>query len=650
MMQKINFLLVVLFSLGIQANVRLPKLFNDNMVLQRNKPIPVWGWAAPHEKIQLRFKGQIKTTQADANGKWAVKLAPEKEGGPYELVVKGKNEIKLTNVLVGEVWICSGQSNMAFTVNEVIRAKEEISKATNPLIRHFTVARAVSSLPKEEVKGGEWKECTTATVGDFSAVGYFFAKAVYEKTKIPIGVITTAWGGTVVETWTSREAFESSDEFKGMIADMPRVDLDSIAAIFIASTSKRVEQLQGNPIDFKNENQFKNTDFDDAKWPQINEPEVWESQALGEFDGVVWLRKTIELPSNFSSKAAVLDLGKIDDEDSTYINGIPVGQNANWDAQRHYIIPAGILKAGKNVIAIRVVDNGGGGGMYSEAAEVKLTIDETVFPLNGSWKYQVAAIKSEVGPNSYPSLLFNAMVNPLIPYSFQGVLWYQGESNVSRAFQYKKAFPLLIQDWRNKWRQGNFPFYFVQLSSFNEANGNSNNGSTWAELRESQTQTLALPNTGMCVTTDIGNPIDIHPTNKQEVGKRLAAIALQQLYGQGLVSSGPIFKSMDMEGSQVVLSFDAIGRGLKTSDKYGAVKGFELAGEDHVFQYATAFIKDNKVILFSDKVLRPIAVRFGWADDASDCNLYNEEGFPVIPFRTDSWKTITENATYKIVK
>jgi sialate O-acetylesterase len=650
MMQKINFLLVVLFSLGIQANVRLPKLFNDNMVLQRNKPIPVWGWAAPHEKIQLRFKGQIKTTQADANGKWAVKLAPEKEGGPYELVVKGKNEIKLTNVLVGEVWICSGQSNMAFTVNEVIRAKEEISKATNPLIRHFTVARAVSSLPKEEVKGGEWKECTTATVGDFSAVGYFFAKAVYEKTKIPIGLITTAWGGTVVETWTSREAFESSDEFKGMIADMPRVDLDSIAAIFIASTSKRVEQLQGNPIDFKNENQFKNTDFDDATWPRIHEPEVWESQALGEFDGVVWLRKTIELPSNFSSKAAVLDLGKIDDEDRTYINGIAVGQNANWDAQRHYIIPAGILKAGKNVIAIRVVDNGGGGGMYSEAAEVKLTVDETVFPLNGSWKYQVAAIKSEVGPNSYPSLLFNAMVNPLIPYSFQGVLWYQGESNASRAFQYKKAFPLLIQDWRNKWGQGNFPFYFVQLSSFNEANGNSNNGSTWAELRESQTETLALPNTGMCVTTDIGNPIDIHPTNKQEVGKRLAAIALQQLYGQGLVSSGPIFKSMDIEGSQMVLSFDAIGRGLKTSDKYGAVKGFELAGEDHIFQYATAFIKDNKVILFSDKVVRPIAVRFGWADDASDCNLYNEEGFPAIPFRTDSWKTITENATYKIVK
>lgn len=649
-MKKISFLLVVLFSLGVQATVRLPQLFNDNMVLQRNKPISVWGWAAPHEKIQLRFKGQIKTTQADANGKWAVKLAPEKEGGPYELVVKGKNEIKLTNVLVGEVWICSGQSNMAFTVNEVIRAKEEISKATNPLIRHFTVARAVSSLPKEEVKGGEWKESTTATVGDFSAVGYFFAKAVYEKTKIPIGVITTAWGGTVVETWTSREAFESSDEFKGMIADMPRVDLDSIAAIFIASTSKRVEQLQGNPIDFKNENQFKNTDFDDATWPGINEPEVWESQALGEFDGVVWLRKTIELPSNFSSKAAVLDLGKIDDEDSTYINGIPVGQNANWDAQRHYIIPAGILKAGKNVIAIRVVDNGGGGGMYSEAAEVKLTVDETVFPLNGSWKYQVAAIKSEVGPNSYPSLLFNAMVNPLIPYSFQGVLWYQGESNASRAFQYKKAFPLLIQDWRNKWGQGNFPFYFVQLSSFNEANGNSNNGSTWAELRESQTQTLALPNTGMCVTTDIGNPIDIHPTNKQEVGKRLAAIALQQLYGQGLVSSGPIFKSMDIEESQMVLSFDAIGRGLKTSDKYGAVKGFELAGEDHIFQYATAFIKDNKVILFSDKVLRPIAVRFGWADDASDCNLYNGEGFPAIPFRTDSWKTITENATYKIVK
>ncbi len=650
MMQKINFLLVVLFSLGVQANVRLPKLFNDNMVLQRNTPIPVWGWAAAHEKIQLRFNSQVIHTQANADGKWAVKLAPEKAGGPYELIIKGKNEIKLTNILVGEVWICSGQSNMAFTVNEAIRAKEEISKATYPFIRHFTVARAVSSLPKEEVEGGEWKVCNTTTVGDFSAVGYFFAKAVYEKTQIPIGLITTAWGGTVAETWTSREAFESSDEFKEMIAEMPRVDLDSIASVFVAATTKRVAQLQGNPIDTKNESQLKNVEVNDVNWPTLNEPEVWESQALGEFDGLVWLRKTIELPANFSSKAAVLDLGKIDDEDSTYINGIEVGRNSNWDATRHYVVPAGILKAGKNVIAVRVVDNGGGGGMYSPAEEVKLTIGETVIPLHGSWKYQVAAIKSEVGPNSYPSLLFNAMVNPLIPYSFQGVLWYQGESNAGRAFQYQKAFPLLIQDWRNKWGQGAFPFYFVQLSSFNEANGNSNNGSTWAELREAQTQTLTLPNTGMCVTTDIGNPIDIHPTNKQGVGERLAAIALHHLYGQSIVSSGPKFKSMEIQGNQMVLTFDAIGSGLKTSDKYGGVKGFELAGEDHVFHYANAFIQENKVIVFTDKVLHPIAVHFGWADDASDCNLYNEEGFPAIPFRTDNWKTITGNAIYKIVK
>ena len=332
------------------------------------------------------------------------------------------------------------------------------------------------------------------------------------------------------------------------------------------------------------------------------------------------------------------------------MNGIEVGRNPNWDGIRKYNIPVGILKDGDNTIVIRVVDNGGGGGIYGEASDFKLTIGDHFIPLKGKWKYQVESVKSDIGPNSYPSLLYNAMVNPLTHYSFQGVLWYQGESNAGRAFQYRKAFPLLIEDWRKKWNQGNFPFYFVQLSSFNEANGNSNAGSTWAELRESQTQTLRLPNTAMCVTTDIGIPNDIHPTNKQDVGKRLAAIALNSIYNVKCVSIGPVFKNLEIRNNQIIATFENCENGLTTPDKYGNLRGFEIAGKDKIFHYATAYISDNKVVIFSEKVTNPIAIHFGWSDDASESNLYNKDGFPAEPFRTDDWKTITQSEKYKIVK
>ncbi|MDD5151784.1 MAG: sialate O-acetylesterase, partial [Flavobacterium sp.] len=642
--------LLLAFSICANANVRLPKLFADDMVLQRNKLIPVWGWADANEKIEIKFNKQTKTTKADKNGKWIIRLDAENAGGPYLLSIKGKNKIVVKNVLVGEVWICSGQSNMAFTVSEAANAEKEINAANYPFIREFTVGRDVSSLPKNDLKEGKWEVCNKSTVGNFTAVGYFFAKKIYSELKIPIGLIHTSWGGTVSETWTSREAFESSDEFKKMITEMPNVNLDSISKVFNKSVAKRVEELQGSKIDPAKAEMFKEFAFNDSAWPELNEPEAWESQDLGEFDGIVWLRKTITLSANDAGKEATIELSKIDDEDISYVNGVEVGRNDNWDARRKYSIPAGILKEGKNTISIRVVDGGGGGGIYDESDDFKLIIGEKIIPLNGKWKYQVESINSEVGPNSYPSLLFNAMVNPLIPYAFEGVLWYQGESNAWRAQQYKKAFPLLINDWRKKWNQGDFPFYFVQISSFNETNGNSNNGSMWAELREAQTQTLKLPNTGMCVTTDIGNPTNIHPTNKQDVGKRLAAIALKNIYNQNIVCTGPTYKSMEIQGNKIVVSFENIGSGLSTPDKYGCLKGFEIAGEDKVFHYANAQIVNNKVIIYNENVTNPVAVHLGWADDASDNNLYNKQGFPAEPFRTDNWKNVTDAMEYKIVK
>ncbi|MBK7562165.1 MAG: hypothetical protein IPI68_11820 [Chitinophagaceae bacterium] len=650
-MKKKYLLFGILFCINISlsANVSIPKIFSDNMVLQRHVMIPVWGRADANEKIVVKFNGQTKTIKTDKNGKWIVRLDAEPAGGPYELSIIGKNSILIKNVLVGEVWLCSGQSNMEWTVGQSNNAKNEMASADYPQIRHVKIPHAISSLPSSDLIPGEWKICDPTTVSEFSGVAYFFAKNIYDSLKIPIGLINDSWGGTNVETWISRESFEGSDEYKEMIAGMPNLDLDSLSKIYVRSSEIRIEAIQGTKLKDLNTGLFKEFSFDDSNWPQLNVPQLWEQQSIGELDGVVWLRKTIVLSAGDFNKEATVELAKIDDDDITYVNGIKVGSTNRWDTKRKYKIPAGILKEGKNVIAVRVVDNGGGGGIYGDTADLKLSVGETVIKLSGNWAFQVESIKKATNENSLPSLCYNAMINPLIPFAFQGVLWYQGESNAGRSYQYRKAFPLLINDWRQKWDNPNMPFYFVQLATFNTS-GNSNEGCGWAELREAQTMTLAMPNTGMCVTTDIGIPWDIHPTNKQDVGKRLAAIALNNIYDKKMIYCGPTYKSMELKGNEVILSFNNTGTGLSTPDKYGYIKGFEIAGKDSVFYFAKAFIKGNTVILFSDNVENPMAVHFGWVGNASDCNLFNKEGFPAVPFRTDEWKTVTKNEKYKIEK
>lgn len=648
-MKKYSMVILLIFSLFANANVKMPLLFSDGMVLQRNKPIPVWGFADANEKIEVHFNQQIQKTTADKNGKWTLNLKAEKAGGPFELIIIGKNKISIKNVLVGEVWICSGQSNMEFQVFKTKNAKEEIADSNYPMIRHFGVAQDLSGKPKDDLKAGKWEVSSKETVGNFTAVGYYFAKKIYAELKIPIGIINTSWGGTNVETWTSREAFQNSPDFKAMIADVPTLNIDSISKLYARQMKERVERIQGTPVSLENENTFKELIFNDTSWGELYTPSLWENQPLGDLDGVVWMRKTITLSAEDIKNKAILSLSKIDDEDITYVNGIEVGKNSQYDLKRVYEIPANILKEGKNVIAVRIVDNSGGGGIYGEAADLKLTLGNKNIPLDGNWKFKVVVVKTSLSPNSYPSLLYNAMVNPLVPYGIQGVLWYQGEANVWRAKEYKKSFPLLIQDWRTKFKQGDFPFYFVQLSTFNEQNGNSKVGSRWAELREAQSETLKVPNTGMAVTTDIGNAKDIHPTNKQDVGLRLAAIALNNIYGKKQVYSGPVYKSQEIKGNEIILTFDSIGSGLSTPNN-DEVKGFEIAGVDKVFHSAKAIIKDNKIIVSSDQVQNPAAVHYGWADDDSEINLFNKEKFPASPFRTDNWEMITANEKYKVSK
>jgi sialate O-acetylesterase len=466
-------------------------------------------------------------------------------------------------------------------------------------------------------------------------------------------LINTSWGGTHSETWTSREAFEQSDEFKSMIASMPVLDLDALAKERRDVQVKKLKEMNVN-LPASDAYNWKEVAYDDSKWHLLKAPGLWEEQGLDDIDGTIWYRKTITISAADAGKEAILELAMIDDSDETFINGKNVGKTNGYNQGRRYNVAAGVLKEGKNLIAIKVEDTGGGGGIYGEPGNLKLTTNSnSVIPLDGEWKFNIEELSSNttsIGPNAYPTLLFNAMVNPLLNYSIAGALWYQGESNAGRAFQYRKAFPLMIQDWRKQWKQGDFPFYFVQLASFNANHGTSENGSSWAELREAQTMTLSLPNTGMAVTTDIGTADDIHPRNKQDVGKRLAAIALNKTYGSGKIASGPAFKSINVEGNTIRVSFTNVGSGLLVKDKYGYLKGFEVASDNHKFHYAKAWLDGNDVLVSSDMVSKPIAVRFAWADNPEDANLFNKEGFPALPFRSDDWLGITVNNKFEFEK
>ena len=644
--------IVLLFCSVASAQVHLPKIFGDSMVLQRGKPIPVWGWADKNEKITVQFNRQVKNTVSGADGKWKLKLDPESAGGPYQLIIKGKNTVVVNNVLVGEVWVCSGQSNMEFAVSGVINAASEIQQSNNPDIRHIYIPKAISGEPKDDITGNSnWKAATPANTGSFTAVGYFFAKELFKTLHVPIGLIHTSWGGTDVETWTSHDAFEKSEEFKEMISTVPRVSLDSIARIRKSEILAKLQLLQGGLPAPGLVDSWRDLGFDDSHWPRMTVPKLWEQQSLADFDGIVWFRKTIILSAAEAAKPAVLQLGMIDDNDDAYVNGIKVGATKAYNVKRAYKIPAGILKEGKNSIAVRVEDTGGGGGFYGDAAEVKIVFADQSSSLAGEWAYKVESVHEaslSMNPNAYPSLLYNAMIHPLINFGIKGAIWYQGESNAGRAFQYRKAFPLLITDWRQHWAQGNFPFYFVQLAGFNSANGNSVSGSTWAELREAQTLTLSLPNTGMAVTTDIGESKDIHPKNKQDVGKRLALVALDHTYGKKNVYSGPTFQSMKIEAEKIRIHFNHTGTGLDSRNADHSIRGFEIAGADQQFHPAKAIIEGDQIIVYAAGVKNPIAVRYAWADDTGDVTLCNKEGLPAVPFRTDEWNTITKKTKYKI--
>lgn len=635
-------------SLITFADVKLPRIFSSNMVLQQGIEIPVWGWADKGERITIEFNNNTIRTRADNTGKWKVELPVQEYGGPYNLTVKGKNILVFENVMIGDVWICSGQSNMEWRVDQTINADVEISNADYSNIRLFTVPQTVAQFPNDDISRGEWEECSPETIGDFSSVGYFFGRNLYNELNIPIGLIHTSWGGTVAETWISSETISEDPDFKELLDKLQQMNMDKykeerlekISKIFdgeIPNEDKGI--VDGKPV-------WSALDYNDGDWKTIQTPKYWEQQGYINIDGIAWYRKEIQLNEDQTNSNLTLHLGKIDDSDITFMNGIEIGKTENeYSKDRIYTIDKKYLQPGKNMIVVRVDDTGGNGGIWGDPEEQFLAIGDEKMNISGDWKFKISkatVATVNIEPNSYPTLLFNGMINPILPYGIKGAIWYQGESNADRAKQYQRVFPNLINDWRKHWNQGDFPFFFVSLANYMQSVDQPAE-SSWAELREAQTKTLSLPNTGMALAIDIGEANDIHPKNKQDVGKRLALNALKITYNRDLVHSGPMYKSVNFNEGKALISFTETGSGLKIKDKYGYIKGFSIAGSDKKFHWAKAEIVDNKtIVVYSNNVKNPVAVRYGWANNPDDVNLYNQENLPANPFRTDNWPGITK--------
>ncbi|NDV59098.1 sialate O-acetylesterase [Bacteroides sp. 519] len=627
--------LLVLSVSTLQAKVTLPGIFTNNMVIQRDQSVNIWGWADSGETVEVTFNGQKKKTKANKEGKWIVQLKPMAFGGPHTMDIKGKSDkIRLSDILIGDVWVCSGQSNMEWVVSNSNAAEEEIANAKYPQIRAFNVIKDLSVKPKDDLKGN-WEVCSPATVGNFSAVGYFFARDLYQNLQIPIGIINSSWGGTDIETWISRGTFAELPEqfesrYKNEIKDFDQFVEKNTAARELYH--KALEQEPGLPGGWYKK------DYDTSGWENMTVPQLWEN-VIGNVDGYIWFSYEFNITSELAAQSGKIYLGAIDDIDITWINGTKVGETDGYAVKREYDVPQGLLQPGKNIVTVRVLDTGGGGGMYGRPQDMYLSVLGTKIPLAGDWKYKQAVTNAqfdyiEFNPNMMPSLLYNAMINPIISLSIKGAIWYQGENNSWAATNYQTLFPTMINDWRNKWGY-EFPFYWVQLANF-MAKDTTPVDSDWARLREAQTMTLSVPKTGQAVIADIGDADDIHPRNKQDVGHRLALIALNKDYGKDVVYSGPTFKSMTVSGNKAIITFDNIANGLEVRCKYGCVSSFAVAGEDKVFHFARAYKEGDRIIVISDEVKNPVAVRYGWSNNP-DINLYNSAGLPACPFRTDEF-------------
>ena len=656
----LTFLCFVCMKMTV-AEVQLPAVFGDKMVLQQKSDVAIWGWASPGEVITVKggWSRHSESVKTDDSGKWLLRLKTPKAGGPYALSISGQTEILLKDILIGEVWLCSGQSNMDMWMTKgagksgVLNYEEEIKNANFSNIRLFQVKQKVAENPQDDCSG-IWKVCNPENVAKFSAVAYYFGKEIVENLDVPVGLIQSSWGGTPAEAWTSREALESSVNCRQYLEKFDSVvrseeETEKLMKAYRVDMNKWL--LESYSLDKQIWRSWIDPNFDDSDWDIMNLPTNWESSGLPDFDGVVWFRKHFCVPKEYLGKDFVFDLGPVDDMDRTFINGKRIGEiqeRGKYKVSREYPVSADLLISGENVVSIRVMDYKGSGGIYGDGEHLKIIsgVDSSqVISLTGEWRYKVAYNLKEHRPipkvpgvlDKYTATgLYNGMIAPLIPFTMKGVIWYQGEGNRKQAYLYRELFPLMISDWRKRWEQGDFPFYYVQIAPFNY-------NSTFpiaAELRESQRLSLSVQNTGMAVTMDIGDVNDIHPRDKKEVGRRLSLWALSKTYNRKKITfSGPLYRQMTIEDNQIRINFDYADKGLSNDGR--KLTHFTIAGRDSVFLPATAEIDGNSIVVWNEAVQNPIAVRYGWSNTA-ELNLYNAAGLPVSPFRTDTFHISTQ--------
>ncbi|HEX9997587.1 MAG TPA: sialate O-acetylesterase [Abditibacterium sp.] len=641
------------------ADALLHPLFSSNAVLQRDRKVPVWGDAPANTKVEVLLDDQKTTAIADANGRWSAKIGPRKAGLGHTLVVSTPTQKETRqNIAFGDVWICSGQSNMEWRLfwgaptKPVDNAEAEAKNANFPAIRLLTVPR-VSALTPQKTVTVDWKVCTPETVKDISAVGYFFGREIHQKTGVPIGLIDASWGGTSAQVWTSAEVLESMPAFKTSIEAVKNTRADVPYAVQYEQFVKNADdRMKTTDVGLKSG--WHRPEFNDSAWKNMELPIYWETTSDAElktFDGVIWFRRQVSL-DEAAVKAGdlTINLGPIDDYDTVYWNGEKIGGGAGWNTPRTYKIPASMLKVGQNTLAIRVLDSAGGGGFGAKADAMQLLLaDGKILPLSGAWKYKIGGaidilpippvdIKNHT---TAPTILFNGMISPLLPYGIKGAIWYQGEANAGDPKQYETLLPALIGDWRSRFGSGDFPFYIVQLAGFmkrDEQPSQSMGG--WPAFRESQEKvSKKVRNSGIAVATDIGDEVDIHPRNKQDVGKRLAALALKNDYAQQVTATGPTLKRTRRVGNTLVVELSNTGGELLKRGDLN--KAFIIAGEDKKWAWAQVISVENqgdsaRLVLTAPEVSVPIAVRFGWANFPLG-HLYNKAGIPAAPFRSDKW-------------
>lgn len=641
------------------AKVKLLPLFSDNMVLQQQTQAPLWGEAKPGKKVTVTTSWNHRqyTTKADANGRWRVDVSTPQAGGPYDVTLSDGQPTVLRNVMIGEVWLCTGQSNMEFPMegwNIKVNADEIAQAALLKDVRLMHIDRSTSltessALPDQK---HQWEQCTPETVKQFSATAYFFGKYLNQQRHVPVGLIMSCWGGTDIEPWISAKAIGTIPRYAADVEAARQAHLYTTEQLD-ARWQKELRQwmdavgVKEGSRTASGEELWAQPQTDDSQWQTLAQPSIIDKVGYPNFDGFAWYRKTIDIPARWAGKELKIELGYVDDMDVTYFNGVEIGHHEKCLEHRNYTIPASAVKEGKAVIAVKTLDIGSAGGMRGNADNMRIGLEGDMMSLGGEWKlktgaslYDIEKMPLRLTDNmNVPTALYNAMIHPLAPYAVKGAIWYQGENNAPYAARYNELLSTLIADWRGLWGK-HFPFIFVQLANYMQRCDQPTQ-SEWAELREAQLKTLSVDSTAMAVIIDAGMADDIHPTDKATVGKRLGMAAQHLAYGMEQPWCSPLYESHTIEDGAIRIHFSHADGGLTTRNG-DTLKGFAIAGPDRQFHWADAHIEGNTVVVKADDVPYPVAVRYAWADNP-DCNLYNAAGLPASPFRTDQWPGLTIN-------